>query len=408
MQKTNNRFLIPGLLGAIALCTLCVCCGGIFLYFYGDTLVSQIVSPSPTESNLPAVSPTPQPSVDPSSLAEWTVIVYSAADDEVLEESMWFDINEMELVGSNPQMNIVVQIDRYASGFAGDGDWSDTRRYLITQDSDLNSITSPIVQSLGELDTGDPQTLINFVTWAVQNYPAKKYALVLSDHGGGWTGGFSDMTSSSYSDLSIPEIVSSIEQIRQNTGVDKFELIGFDACLMGQIEVFGSLYPYSNYMVASEEVEPGYGWSYAAWLEQLAQNTTMDGNGLSNSIVSTYVLNDILLTGGRASADEIAQEESTTTLSAVESARVPDVIGAMNVFVTAITGLDQSLVAEARTYTRSYFSLFGEEVSPSFIDLGNFAEVLTTLTDDTAIEQAAVQLQTAIDAAVVAEKHGIN
>jgi hypothetical protein len=177
---------------------------------------------------------------------------------------------------------------------------------------------------------------------------------------------------------------------------------------MGQIEVFGSLYPYSNYMIASEEVIPGYGWSYAAWLGQLAQNPTVDGSGVSQSIISTYVVNDVYLTGGRASSDEIAQEESTTTLSAVQSARVPDVIGAMNQFVSAITGLDQTLVAEARTYTRSYFSLFGEEVSPSFIDLGNFSEVLTTLTDDAGIQQSAIQLQTAISSAVVAEKHGTN
>ena len=165
----------------------------------------------------------------------------------------------------------------------------------------------------------------------------------MSDHGGGWTGGFSDMSAASYSDLSIPEIVSSIEQIRQNTGIDKFELITFDACLMGQIEVFGSLYPYSNYMVASEEVIPGYGLSYAAWLGQLAQNPGMDGDGLSHSIVSTYVINDTALTEARASAEEIRQEESTTTLSAIESDRIPDVIGAMNQFVTAMASIDQSL-----------------------------------------------------------------
>ncbi|HSL29561.1 MAG TPA: clostripain-related cysteine peptidase, partial [Anaerolineales bacterium] len=282
------------------------------------------------------------------------------------------------------------------------------RRYLIQQDNDLSSITSPVVQSLGEVDTGDPQTLIDFVTWAIQNYPAKKYALVMSDHGGGWTGGFSDMSAASYSELSIPEIVSSIETIRQNTGIAMFELIGFDACLMGQIEVFGSLYPYSKYMVASEEVEPGYGWSYAAFLEQLVQNPAMNGSGLSQSIVATYVINDVLLSGGRASADEIAQEEATTTLSAIESARVPDVIGAMNQFISAAAVLDQGLVAEARTYSRSYFSLFGEEVSPSFIDLGNFSEVLATFTEDAGIQQTAVQVQTAIDSAVVAEKHGAN
>ena len=404
MQNTNNKFIIPGILGAVALCALCVCCGGIAIYFYLNP-VSQTISPNPTDSNLP-VNPTPQTSVDTSGLPEWTILVYSAADDEVLEETMWFDVNEMELVGSNPQLNIVVQMDRYGQAFSGDGDWTEARRYLITRDNDLSTIASPIIQSLGEVDTGNPQTLMDFVTWAIQNYPAKKYALIMSDHGGGWTGGFSDMTSPN-SDLSMPEIISSIEQIQQNTGIDKFEVIGFDACLMGQIEIFGSLYPYSNYMVASEEVIPGYGWSYAAWLEQVAQNPTMDGSGLSSAVVSTYVVNDVLLTDElRASADEIAQEESTTTLSAIESARVPDVIGAMNQFISAIATLDQSIVAEARTYTRSYFSLFGEDVSPSFIDLGNFSEVLANLTDDASTQQAAIQLQTAIDSAVIAEKHG--
>ena len=408
MGKTNSKWIIPSIGASIAVCLACVCCAGVGLYFYGDQFVAGFNNPTPTTDNSPVQNPTTEGPVNTSGLPAWTVIVYSAADDEVLEENMWFDLNEMELVGSNLQMNIVVQIDRYAGAFTGDGDWTDTRRYLIAQDSDLDHITSPVVESVGEVDTGDPQTLIDFVTWAIEKYPAQKYALVMSDHGGGWTGGFSDMSTASYSDLSIPEIVASVEQIRQNTGIDRFEVIGFDACLMGQIEVFGSLYPYSNYMVASEEVEPGYGWSYAAWLGQLAQNPSVDGSGLSQAIVSTYVTNDTLLTGGRASADEIAQEESTTTLSAVESARMPDVIGAMNQFVSATTGLDQTLVAEARTYTRSYFSLFGEEVSPSFIDLGNFAEVLITLTDETAIEQGAVQLKTAIDAAVVAEKHGIN
>ena len=410
MRRTNSKWMVPSIIAVIALCLACACCGAVGLYFYGDQILAGLRGPESnptTEIPIIEVTATPSP-VTTSQLAEWTVIVYSAADDEVLEENMWFDINEMELVGSNAQMNIVVQIDRYGGAFTGDGDWSDTRRYLITQDSDLNHIASPVVQSLGEVDTGDPQTLIDFVTWTIQNYPANKYALVMSDHGGGWTGGFSDMSTASYSDLTIPEIASSLEQVRQNTGLDKFELLGFDACLMGQIEVFGSLYPYSNYMVASEEVVPGYGWSYAAWLGQLAQNPAMDGSGVSQSIVSTFVIGETLFTEARSSAEEISQEEATTTLSAVESARVPDVIGAMNEFVSTLALLDQELVAEARTYTRSYFSLFGEDVSPSFIDLGNFSEVLTTLTDDADTQQAAIQLQTAISSAVVAEKHGPN
>ena len=403
MGKNNSKFLIPSILAVSVICVACVCCAGVGLYFYGDQLVAGIRNP--VSNNPPTeITATPLPD-NTSGLPEWTVIVYSAADDEVLEETMWFDVNEMELVGSNPQLNIVVQIDRYAGAFTGDGDWTDTRRYLITQDNDLNTISSPVVQNLGEVDTSDPQTLVDFVTWAIQNYPAKKYALILSDHGGGWTGGFTDMSSSS-SGMSLPEIGTALEQIRQNTGIEKFEMLGFDACLMGQIEVFGSLYPYSNYMIASEEVIPSYGWSYAAWLGQVVQNPAMDGKGLSGAVISTYVVNDTALTELRTSAADIAREESTTTLSAIESARVPDMIGAMNQFVSVMALLDQSDVAEARTYARNYYSVFGKEVSPSFIDLGNFSEVLANLTGDSSLQQAAVQLQTAISSAVVAEKHG--
>lgn len=403
MRSSNSKYTIPVVVAVIVLCAAACCCVLLGLYFFGDQLFGGlgINNPVVPPTDIPATQPPP----DTSGLPEWTVIVYSDADDDILEAPMFLDVNEMELVGSNSQMNIVVQMDRYAGGFTGDGDWTEARRYYITQDTDLNTLVSPVVQSLGEVDMGDPQTLADFVTWAVQTYPAKKYALVMSDHGGGWTGGFSDMSTSS-DNLTMPEIEGALQQIKQNTGVDKLELLGFDACLMAQIEIFGALYPYSNFMVASEEVIPSYGWSYAAWLGQLAQNPTMDGRGLSQAIVSTYVINDTLLTELRASSDEIAQEESTTTLSAVESARIPDVISAMNQFVTVLASEDQSYVAQARAYSRRYQSVFGEDFAPPYLDLENFAEYTITTTGDQSLQQAAYQLQIAIYNAVAAEKHG--
>lgn len=402
MNRSASKWMVPSL-ALTAICLACVCCSVMGLYFFGDQLLAAARGPEAVSTaNEPSATETGN---NTSGLPEWTIMVYSAADDVVLEENMWFDVNEMELVGSTDQMNVVVQIDRYDGAFTGDGDWTEARRYLITQDSDLSHIASPVVESLGEIDTGDPQTLIDFVTWSMERYPAQKYALVMSDHGGGWTGGFSDM-SAGESALTMPEIVSAMDEIRAATGVDKFELLGFDACFMGQIEVYGSLYPYSNYMVASEEVIPAYGWSYAAWLGELAQNPAMDGNGVANSIVSTYVVTDTYLTEVRATPDDISQEEATTTLSAIESARMPDVIAAMNDFISAIAFIDQEQVAEARTYTRKYFSLFGDDAAPTFLDLSNFAGILRERTDDQDVVQAAAELKAAISAAVVSEKHG--
>ena len=181
MGKTSSKFGIPAIIAGILICLACVCCTAVLLYSYGDMLFSGTGITNPIDSSQPIVP------ADTSNLPEWTIIYYSDADDDILEEDLWFDINEMEVVGSNSQMNIVVQIDRAEGAFSGDGDWTDTRRLYITQDADLNQITSPVVENIGEADMGNPQTLSDFITWTIKNYPAKKYALIMSDHGGGWT-----------------------------------------------------------------------------------------------------------------------------------------------------------------------------------------------------------------------------
>src|SRR6476620_3089707 len=113
MRSTNSRWVLPSIGAVIAFCAACACCGAVGLYFYGDQIIASFNSPSENpQTDIPVTQPAENNTT--SELPEWTVIVYSAADDEVLEENMWFDINEMELVGSNSQMNIVVQIDRYA------------------------------------------------------------------------------------------------------------------------------------------------------------------------------------------------------------------------------------------------------------------------------------------------------
>lgn len=392
----NTNYGIPAIIAGIVICLACICFAIVFLYFTGNSITGAIQGTNPINTG-PVIVPS-----DTSNLPEWTIIVYSDADDDILEEDLLLDINEMELVGSNTQMNIVVQVDRAEGAFAGDGDWTDARRLYITQDNDMNQITSQVVEEIGEVDMGNPQTLVDFVTWSIQNYPAKKYALIMSDHGGGWTGGFSDLYSDS--SLTFTQIVDSISQVQSNMGGQKFEIVGFDACLMGMLEVYGSLYPYTNYMVASEEVIPATGWSYAAWLGRLAQDPTVDGRSVSDAIVSTYIVEDAALTG-RASADEISEIESETTLSAIDSSRMPEVISATNQLITTLSVIDQTWVAQGREYSKSYYSIFGEDVPSPFIDLINFAEVMST-TNDPAIQQATEQLKAAMADAVVAEKHG--
>jgi len=91
----------------------------------------------------------------------------------------------MEMVGSSDDVNIVVQADRIPGYNISNSDWTTTRRYYITQDSDPMQINS-LFSDLGELNMGDPQTLVDFVSWAATECPAKKYLLVIWNHGGGF------------------------------------------------------------------------------------------------------------------------------------------------------------------------------------------------------------------------------
>jgi len=136
-----------------------------------------------------------EPFVPPPPSAEgttWTVMLYQDADDKILEKDIFVDLNEAERIGSTDQVQVVAQVDRYRKGFTGDGNWDSTKRFHLTYDSDLNRVASQEVMDLGEVNMADGQTLVDFVTWAVENYPADRYALILSDHGMGWPGGWTD------------------------------------------------------------------------------------------------------------------------------------------------------------------------------------------------------------------------
>ncbi|HSB66917.1 MAG TPA: clostripain-related cysteine peptidase, partial [Anaerolineales bacterium] len=265
----------------------------------------------PTESN-PIVenlpTRTPRPTTAPiagQSGQNWLVMLYQDADDQVLEQDIFLDLNEAEMVGSTDRVTIVTQLDRYRGAFQGDGNWTSSRRYLVTQDDDLNAIHSELLDDVGEVDMADGHSLVDFVTWAMGAYPADRYVLLLSDHGMGWPGGWSDPAPASSDPGSAPlisslsgdflflsEIDQALGEIRQQTGLEKFDIVGMDACLMSQLEVYAALQPHARIALASEEVEPSLGWAYAGFLQELVDHPDMANQDLAVAIVRTYVDQD--------------------------------------------------------------------------------------------------------------------
>ena len=306
-----------------------------------------VATAAPIQVEVPTLAPTvtPRPAAEASGAGSagaagtkagqtWTVLLYQDADDQVLEKDIMTDLNEAERVGSTDRVNIVSQIDRYKGAYSGDGNWDDTCRYFIKNDQDLNNLNSQLLQK-GEANMSDGNTLVDFVKWGMENYPADKYVLVLSDHGMGWPGGWSDpnpggpgprgipLARAMGDDLYLMELDDALATIQRDTGLEKFEIIGMDACLMSHLEVFNALEPYARYAVASQETEPALGWAYTAFLDTLTKNPDISGADLSKSIVDTYISGDQRILDDKARAEMLSRVRSSTCWAARRRRRLP-------------------------------------------------------------------------------------
>jgi len=399
----------------------------------------EATQPATAEEVEPA--PTPRPTLPPSSAEDgqtWTVMLYQDADDKILERDIFVDLNEAERVGSSNNVQIVAQIDRYQAGFSGDGNWAGARRYFVRQDDDLDVIGSDMVMDLGEVNMASEETLVDFATWTIENYPADKYLLILSDHGMGWPGGWSDATATMHSGqlplqkmlgdhLYLNELDRALERIRSQSGIDQFEMIGMDACLMGHIEVMSALAPHARYAVFSQETEPALGWAYTAFLSELRNNPGLTGAQLGQLIVDSYIVDDQRIvddsaraelvgrgsllgtlfgvTGPPSAAQVARQMGQNITLTTVDLQAMPELMNSLNDFAAALQEDNQRNVAQARSYAQSFTSIFGKEVPPAYIDLGSFAELVARSGTNQVVD-AAARLQAGLQQVVVAEKHG--
>jgi len=140
-------------------------------------------------------------------------------------------------------------------------------------------------KDLGSASMTNPDTLSGYVRWCAENYPASRYELILWDHGGGSVSGYGyDEKFASSGSMSLAGLDSAL----RTAGV-KFDFIGFDACLMATVETALTMSQYADYLIASEETEPGVGWYYTDWLTDFGENTSMPTIQVGQNIVDSFV-----------------------------------------------------------------------------------------------------------------------
>lgn len=330
--------------------------------------------------------------IPPSSPADWTFMVFLAADNN-LESAGIKDFLEMAAVGSSAEVNIVVQFDRIAGYDTRYENWTTTKRYLVQQDMVPDAASA--LADIGEANMGDPDVLGDFVQWAQAEYPAANYGLVFWNHGSGWRENlppeglphkdvcFDDTDGDALSSLNLYQALDELT----SGGANPIHLVGFDACLMGMAEVDNQIRSFAQVRVGAEETEPGDGWPYYLVMNDLTGNPTWSAAQLGSDIVDRYYQSY----GG----DE--------TLSAVDLGEpYGGLNGAVDLFAQAL--IDYVDTHRAQYAQALYASQRFDEAT--YIDLYDFASQINSRISEPGINDAANGLMGAVDAAVINEQHG--
>jgi len=289
-----------------------------------------------------------------------TILVYMCGTDLESQNGMGTsDLKEMANATISDKVNLIVYTggcSRWRNNVVSS---SKNQIYQI-KDGGLKLLED----DMGSASMTKPSTLSAFIRYGQENFSANRMCLILWDHGGGSLSGYGyDEKNKNSGSMSLAGINEALED-----GGVKFDFIGFDACLMATVENGLMLSRHADYMIASEETEPGVGWYYTNWLTKVSANTSMKTVQIGKLIADDFV-----------SVCNQQCRGQGTTLSVVDLAElektVPDELKG---FGQEIYGLirksEYKTVATARSRTRE----FAQSSRIDQVDMVNFAENLGT------------------------------
>ncbi|SEA84695.1 hypothetical protein SAMN05216349_13616 [Oribacterium sp. KHPX15] len=278
-----------------------------------------------------------------------TLMVYMIGSDlESINGCASEDINEM--IKAAPGNNVHVVLETGGSNAWMTQEISSEK----IQRWELSGSGITLKEELDSVRMSDSDTLAGFLKWGNENYPADRTAVILWNHGGGSALGYG------YDELH-PESMLTLPGIRtafQDAG-GHYAFIGFDACLMSTVETGVMLSDFADYMIASEETEPGTGWDYTKWLSKLEENP-----GISMEELGKVITQDFL-------AQSEKNKYDTYTLAMIKLDKIQDFMKKLSEYFSdsdvRIQKGEYSTFASARV--RSTELGFGQYEQ---IDVGNY------------------------------------
>lgn len=329
--------------------------------------------------------------IDSAPPPRWLVLLYLAGDDvdpasgqDSLTPSLLALLNRLVSMEANPNMRLVLLFDGNQTG--------DSRIYTreanglrdLTEEAAASPLwLSPFPGAAGqrELDTGDAATLQSFIRWARQSYPGSSNSMLsIVDHGGGWaadlgppgqygkdilqTGGarglsIDRLSGNSLSTRNTRELLQGLGQYGQ------FDLIFFDACLMGMVESAYEVQPFTRFLIAGQNLL----WSRLAYERYLAPDgltASTDPAALAQLIVQRY------------NAPTPANEPFTVAALDMSTAKWTRLRAAIDGFARTLADTSEPIVRAAYSQSQKFDYDGSYDISPTeaYVDLAHFAQTL--------------------------------
>jgi hypothetical protein len=303
--------------------------------------------------------------------AQWTFMIYVCGDNDL--EKYWPDKNlpALESVGSTDYVHFVALVDLK------------TRMEGCQLQHIMKGYTE-VVESYPELNLGDPQVCISFVNKVKQLYPAAKYLLDFWNHGNGWDYFCYDESANDW--LILPEL----RQIMEAVGY--IDIVAFDACDMGQIDVYYETLGHVGYLVGSEESVPGDGFPYDTNAQDLVNNPFQDAR--------TYAIEMVINYGQYYTGQGGLQY---ATLSALDANQL---LTLKTAFTTWTSEMHANLATYKRKYSSALLSAKKMWATSYYVDMGDYMDQLLKQDIPQSLVTATQNVKSALSNAVIAYWNG--
>lgn len=349
----------------------------------------------------------------------WTVMVFMNAKNNLNDSILlglsgkWLkrDLDEMKKVGSTDKVNVVVEYGEKQKG---------SKRVQILKSGILSS-GEKVFGEYPNADMGDYRRVIDFVKWAKANFPARKYMLIIWNHGLGWidpnlkehTAGtgttskgiaFDDETKNYIRTRQLGEI------LRQTGYIDVFAM---NACLMQMAEVAYEMKGYTGLIVGSEETMLATGFDYEKLLNFINSKPDFTNVEISDFFINWY--KQFFAEGMNLIGPiNVPLNSVPATLSTIDPKSLNNLPQYLNNFATSVMNNNETEAVKLAIANAIRFTSIADPVKDKkkmlapYVDLYDFVRIVGQNAKSAETQQAAEDLMSFIKSKLVIRSIGLN